>query len=94
MLDKVNAQHQIIAAERGDLEPVLSVTTAMTLLNDVADLFSKHEIIKDKELYMSENLTDVARSSSAAGISPTGSHGTVRDSLPSYGSYSSSLLTA
>ncbi|MCA1760397.1 MAG: hypothetical protein LC658_11570, partial [Bacteroidales bacterium] len=59
MVDEIQAQRQLIAAERGDLEPVLSVTTAMALLNDVTDLFSKHEIIKDKELYISENLDDV-----------------------------------
>jgi signal transduction histidine kinase len=60
MVDEIQAQRQLIAAERGDLEPVLSHTTAMTLLNDVTDLFSKHEIIKDKELCISENLNDVS----------------------------------
>lgn len=60
MVDEIQAQRQIIAAERGNLEPVLSFTTSMTLLNDVADLFSKHEIIKDKELYISENLADIS----------------------------------
>jgi K+-sensing histidine kinase KdpD len=59
MLDEINAQRQIIAAERGDLEPVLSVTTAMTLLNDVADLFSMHEIIRDKKLHILENMEDI-----------------------------------
>jgi nitrogen-specific signal transduction histidine kinase len=59
MLDEIQAQRQLIAAERGDLEPVLSFTTAMTLLNDVADLFSKHEIVKDKELQIIENIDDV-----------------------------------
>lgn len=59
MLDEINAQRQLIAAERGDLEPVLSVTTAMTLLNDVVDLFSKHEIVKDKELQIIENNEDI-----------------------------------
>lgn len=60
MVDEIQAQRQIIAAERGDLEPVLSHTSAMTLLNDVTDLFSKHEIIKDKELYINESLDDVS----------------------------------
>jgi sensor histidine kinase regulating citrate/malate metabolism len=60
MIDEIQAQRQIIAAERGDLEPVLSVTTAKTLLNDVTDLFSKHEIIKGKKLHVQENLDDVA----------------------------------
>ncbi len=59
MIDEIQAQRQIIAAERGDLEPVLSVTTAKTLLNDVTDLFSKHEIIKGKKLHVQENLDDV-----------------------------------
>jgi signal transduction histidine kinase len=59
MLDEINAQRQLIAAERGDLEPVLSITSAMTLLTDVADLFSKHEIVKDKELQIIENNEDI-----------------------------------
>jgi signal transduction histidine kinase len=59
MLDEIQAQRQLIAAERGDLEPVLSFTTAKTLLNDVVDLFSNHEIVKDKELSIIENNNDV-----------------------------------
>ncbi|WP_372947234.1 sensor histidine kinase [Mariniphaga sp.] len=60
MMDEIQTQRQIIAAERGDLEPVLAFSTAMTLLNDVVDLFSKHEIVKDKELVISENLDDIS----------------------------------
>lgn len=60
MMDEIQTQRQIIAAERGDLEPVLAFSTAMTLLNDVVDLFSKHEIVKDKELCISENIDDIS----------------------------------
>jgi K+-sensing histidine kinase KdpD len=59
MVDEIQAQRQLIAAERGDLEPEFTTTTSLTLLKDVADLFSKHEIVKDKVLHISENLDDV-----------------------------------
>jgi sensor histidine kinase regulating citrate/malate metabolism len=38
---------------------LIKYTTSLTLLKDVADLFSKHEIVKDKVLHISENLDDV-----------------------------------
>jgi hypothetical protein len=59
MVDEIQNQRQLIAAERGDLEPVFSVTNTMTLLNDVVDLFSKHEIIKDKVLYIDKKMDDL-----------------------------------
>lgn len=59
MVDEIQAQRQLVAAERGDLEPEFLTTTSSTLLNDVADLFSKHEIVKDKVLQMSNELNDV-----------------------------------
>lgn len=59
MVEEIQAQRQLILAERGDLEPEFFSTTSLTLLNDVADLFSKHEIVKDKMLHVSENLDDV-----------------------------------
>jgi len=58
MVDEIQAQRQLVAAERGDLEPEFVTTTSLTLLNDVADLFSKHETVKDKVLYIAENLDD------------------------------------
>lgn len=59
MVEEIQAQRQLILAERGDLEPEFLSTTSLTLLNDVADLFSKHETVKDKTLHVSENLDDV-----------------------------------
>ncbi|MGC9355365.1 MAG: sensor histidine kinase, partial [Mariniphaga sp.] len=59
MVDEIQAQRQLVAAERGDLEPEFITTTSLTLLKDVADLFSKHEIVKDKVLHISENLDDI-----------------------------------
>lgn len=60
MVDEIQAQRQLVAAERGDLEPVFSFTTAITMLHDVTDLFSKHEIVKNKVLSFDENLADVS----------------------------------
>ncbi len=59
MVDEIQAQHQLMAAERGDLEPEFVTTTSLTLLNDVADLFSKHETVKDKILHISKDLDDI-----------------------------------
>ena len=59
MVEEIQAQRHLLAAERGDLEPVLTHTSALTVMNDVLSLFQKHEIIGNKVIQLTENPEDI-----------------------------------
>lgn len=55
MVDEIQAQRHLSAAETGDLETKYRETLTLTLLNDIAGLFSKHEIVGDKRIAIDSN---------------------------------------
>ncbi len=50
LIEEIKAQRQLSSAESGDLEPELSDVFTADILNDLANLYSRHEIIADKTI--------------------------------------------
>ena len=48
LINDINSQRQISAAENGDLEPQFTETNSLQLLKDITDLYSQHQVIAGK----------------------------------------------
>lgn len=59
MIDEIEAQRHLAAAESGDLEPVFQSTDTISLLNDVINLFTKHEIAENKIIKIDDKTPDI-----------------------------------
>lgn len=59
MVNEIQAQRNLNAAERGELTPDFQETNSLSLLNDVAGLFAQHEIIADKCISIAENSQNI-----------------------------------
>ncbi|MGE0019966.1 MAG: ATP-binding protein [Draconibacterium sp.] len=54
LINEILTQRQISAAENGDLQPQISEINTIEILKDLADLYSKHEIIAGKFIAISK----------------------------------------
>ncbi len=54
LIEEIQSQRQLSAAERGDLELNYSEINSKKLLREVAELYSNHQIISDKKIKIDE----------------------------------------
>jgi signal transduction histidine kinase len=59
LIDEIQAQRQLNAAERGDLQVSLSNTTTMTLMREVAESYAGHPIAEGRQIAVDQNVQDI-----------------------------------
>lgn len=60
LVDEIQMQHQIIAAERGDLKTVYTEIDSLSFLSDLKSLYSNPELLGDKLIRFDENIKDIS----------------------------------
>ena len=50
VIEEIQSQRQLTAAENGDLELNYSPTDTLTIIQEVSDLYSRHEVVGDKRI--------------------------------------------
>jgi K+-sensing histidine kinase KdpD len=59
MVNEINAQRQLSAAEKGDLVPTLQPVNSIEILNDVMELYSGYEIFKNKNIEIGKDSENI-----------------------------------
>ena len=59
MAREIIAQRQLNAAENGDLTPDIQSVNSLSILNDVAELYSCHDLVKNKSIEIRKDSEDV-----------------------------------
>ncbi len=59
LMDEINAQKQLLAAENDELALNLHEVNSMQLMKSIADLYSNHTVAEDKEIVVDNNSTNV-----------------------------------
>lgn len=59
MIEEIELQRQLTAAEKGHLEPVFDYVNSKTVLNDILSLFNQHAIKGDKIIEISSATNDI-----------------------------------
>jgi K+-sensing histidine kinase KdpD len=60
MINEIMAQRQLNAAERGDLTPNLQQINSVQILNDVAELYTWHDLVISKNITINKEFEDVS----------------------------------
>jgi signal transduction histidine kinase len=60
LIEEIQAQRQLNAAERGDLKVSLSDTTTMTLMREVAESYAKHPVAEGRRIEVDRQADDIA----------------------------------
>lgn len=60
MINEITAQRQLSAAEKGDLIPNLQMISSLSVINDVAELYSGHDLAITKKISICKELEDVS----------------------------------
>lgn len=58
LVDEIQLQRELSAAERGEMVLNLEKVSAVSILKQVAELYSKHEVTKEKEIVIADVLID------------------------------------
>lgn len=58
LIEEINAQKDILAAESGELSLQVSEINSLNILKEVKDVYSKHEVALDKNICIDENTCD------------------------------------
>ncbi len=59
LIEEIQLQRELSAAERGDLELSFTEINSLQILKSVKELFSNHEIVKDKHIKISDSAFDI-----------------------------------
>jgi hypothetical protein len=60
LIDEIQMQHQLISAERGDLNPTFSEIDSLSVLTDLKKFYSSHNLIAEKTIVINENAEKVS----------------------------------
>jgi len=59
LIDEIQAQRQLSAAERGDLKVTFSDTTTLDLIHEVAESYARHPVAQDRQIAVDPAADDV-----------------------------------
>ncbi len=59
LVDEIQTQHQINAAERGNLKPEFKEISSVSIINDLKNLFLGHDLVSNKTILKDNNIEDV-----------------------------------
>lgn len=59
LIEEINAQKDMLAAESGDLKLQITNLNSKDILKDVCQIYAKHEVAMDKKIAISENCDNI-----------------------------------
>jgi len=60
LIEEIQSQRQLLAAERGDLDVSNSEVSSRALLHEIAELYSGHDAAKDRTIIVDDTSQDIA----------------------------------